>query len=169
MGTYPSWIRTYSTAMGTSKFLGISHNSFNYQHRPPPRSQFASLAYIRQRIDYKMVSFIHRLLLSANTGHQCYIPALHRVSYFDLPRPLRLLPHSRVNKLFRLSWFSVCWNSLPPHTRSNIPHTAFKSYFKACLVSAVSISGPKQSYICASDSTYVRPTHLCSSLHMVSW
>ena len=101
---------------------------------------------IRQRIDYKLATLVHRSL--HNACPQYLSSLLHPYTPTRQLRSisLNLLTQPRVNTAlasrgFRHAGPSI-WNSLPPHLRSIDSYTTFKSNLKTHLFSSASISGP---------------------------
>ena len=142
------WPRIYSSTSVGSKFLGTSH-TLPTTNITSTRSQITSLASIQQWIEigHPYHPFTPQCL-HFNTYYY-YILALHRIS-FNLPASVSSPNIVSIVLSPLLIFWMLEFLMLDLLTRSYI---AFKSHFKTNLVAPASISGPKQFYLCASDST----------------
>jgi len=101
---------------------------------------------IRQRIDFKLATLVHRSLHNACPQYLSSLLQVYTPTRQLRSASLNLLAVPRVNialasRGFRHAGPSI-WNSLPPHLRSLDTYPAFKSNLKTHLFSAASKSGP---------------------------
>ena len=101
---------------------------------------------IRQRIDYKLATIVHRSLHNACPQYLSSLLHTYTPTRQLRSASLNLLSQPRVNialasRGFRHAGPSI-WNSLPPHLRSIDTYTTFKSNLKTHLFCSANISGP---------------------------